>query len=72
METRKYYYGVNRGDIAYLRNTLESYDGMVVVRTVDPREAVIELQVAPGCEGLVKGLVKDLRVREGLRLSGVT
>ncbi|MBW2031062.1 MAG: DUF4911 domain-containing protein [Deltaproteobacteria bacterium] len=64
METTKRHLKVERRDINYLRVTLESYDGMVVVRTVDPREAVIELQISPGCESLVFELLRDLTENE--------
>ena len=63
METNKHIFRVNRRDINYLRVTIESYDGMGVVRTIDPQAALIEVQVAPGCEvffsELVNSLVKD-------------
>lgn len=63
METNKHIFRVGRRDINYLRVTIESYDGMGVVRTIDPQAALIEVQVAPGCEDffseLVNSLVKD-------------
>lgn len=63
METNKHIFRVDRRDINYLRVTIESYDGMGVVRTIDPQAALIEVQVAPGCEDffseLVNSLVKD-------------
>jgi hypothetical protein len=66
METNKHIFRVNRRDINYLRVTIESYDGMGVVRTIDPQAALIEVQVAPGCEvsfsELVNSLVKDERI----------
>ena len=66
METNKHIFRVNRRDINYLRVTIESYDGMGVVRTIDPQAALIEVQVAPGCEDffseLVNSLVKDERI----------
>ena len=36
METTKRTFLVDREEINYLRITLESYDGMAVVRTIDP------------------------------------
>ena len=48
--------------------TFESYDGMAVVRTVNPHKAVVELLIAPGCQSLVTELVDDLVRREVLRL----
>ena len=60
METRSRFFRVNPSEINYLRITLESYDGMVVVRTVDPEAALIELQMAPGCEDLVFEVIEHL------------
>ncbi len=61
MDTQSKYFRVRREDIAYLKFVIESYEGMAVVRTKDPHEAIVELMVAPGWE-------KDLdEVLEGLR-----
>lgn len=68
METIKKVFLVDRSEIAYLRMTFESYDGMAVVRTLDPRKALIEVLIAPGCLDLVEQLVQDLVKREGVRL----
>jgi len=58
---------VEKKDIDYIRNTLESYDGMALVRTIDPSEALIEVYIAPKCEVFVKELIESLR-KEGLNL----
>ncbi|RLC22269.1 MAG: DUF4911 domain-containing protein [Deltaproteobacteria bacterium] len=68
METVRRRFLVDRGEINYLRWTVESYDGMAVVRTVDPRAAVIEVMIAPGCEAAVLGLMKALREEEGMSI----
>jgi len=68
MKTVRHQYRVDRRDIMYLRATIESYDGMAVVRTIDPGAAVIELLIAPGCESRIEELVEDLRNRENLRI----
>jgi hypothetical protein len=68
METIKRVFLVDRKEIAYLRMTFESYDGMAVVRTLDPRKALIELMIAPGCLDQVEQLVEDLVKREGMKL----
>jgi hypothetical protein len=61
MDTQSKYFRLRREDIAYFKFIIESYEGMAVVRTKDPYEAVVELMVAPGWE-------KDLEeVLEGLR-----
>jgi hypothetical protein len=59
---------VDRNEIAYLRVIIESYDGMAVVRTLDPWKALIEIQVSPGCLSMVHGLVEDLAERERVKL----
>jgi hypothetical protein len=63
---------VKREDIHYLRTTIEAYDGMAVVRTVDPCEATIELLIAPGCEESISGLIAALRDNEAIPLKRVT
>ena len=68
METTKRIFKVDREDIHYLRTTIEAYDGMAVVRTVDPAEATIELLIAPGCEDLISGLLTALREKEEIPL----
>jgi len=61
MDTQSRYFRLSRKEIAYFKFIIESYDGMAVVRTKDPHEAIVELMVAPGWE-------KDLEeVLEGLR-----
>ena len=84
METTKRMFRVNREDIHYLRTTIEAYDGMAVVRTVEcgdpgsprcrvvPGEETIELLIAPGCEDLISALIAALRAQEGLPLEPVT
>ena len=68
MQTIKRILRVNRRDIGYLRSTIESYDGMAVVKTLDPNEAFIEIQIAPGCETLISELLDSLREEEGIFL----
>lgn len=68
METIKRIFSVDRKDINYLRSTVESYDGMAVVSTIDPYEAQIEIGISPGCEDMVTELLDSLREGEGLRL----
>jgi hypothetical protein len=72
METTKRRFRVNRQDIHYLRTTIEAYDGMAVVRTIDPGEATIELLIAPGCEDLISELIAALREKEGIPLDPVS
>ena len=68
METLRQILQVARRDINYIRLTLESYDGMVLVRTVDPFIALIELSIAPGCEHFINQILDDLRANEEIRI----
>jgi hypothetical protein len=72
MKTIKKVYKVDRREINYLRVTIESYDGMAVVRTVDPYEALIELQISPGCEHLISELIDYFRKYEAINLTPLT
>ena len=59
---------VDRKEISYLRFTLESYDGMAAVTTLDPYTALIKVSIAPGCEEIVSELLDSLKNQEGLRI----
>ncbi|RJR41411.1 MAG: DUF4911 domain-containing protein [Desulfobacteraceae bacterium] len=71
METHKVLYRIPTQDIAYLRMIIESYDGMAVVRTVDPRAALVELQISPGCETLVQEILDHLTIQENIPLERI-
>ena len=68
METLKRIFQVDRREINYLRVTIESYDGMGVVKTIDPHAALIEVRISPGCEHLFSELVYSLEQNEGIPL----
>jgi len=61
MDTQSRYFRLHRKDIAYFKFIIESYDGMAVVRTKDPHEAIVELMVAPGWEKDVDQVIEGLR-----------
>ena len=67
MQTIKRIFRVDRRDINYLRTTIESYDGMAVVSTLDPGKAYLEIRISPGCEQLITDLLDSLR-EEGLEI----
>jgi len=66
MDTQSRYLRLRRRDIAYFKFVIESYEGMAVVRTRDPQEAVVELMVAPGWEKevdeVLEGLQKEIPI----------
>jgi len=61
VDTHSKYFRLHRNDIAYFKFIIESYEGMAVVRTQDPDEAIVELMVAPGWEKDVDEVIKGLR-----------
>ena len=69
LNSTKQIFKVDRREIHFLRFTLESYDGMALVSTIDPYVALIEVSMAPGCEKWVLELLDALRRDEGLRIS---
>jgi hypothetical protein len=61
MDTQSRYFRVRREDIAYFKFIIESYEGMAVLRTKDPHEAIVELMVAPGWERDLEEVLEGLR-----------
>ncbi len=61
MDTRSLFLRVPRKEIAYLKFIIESYEGMAVIRTKDPCQAIVELMIAPGWEKEVEALLEDLQ-----------
>jgi len=59
--TVKRYYRVDRGQIHFLKFVLEGYDGIAVLRTIDPQEGLIVLQIGPGCQSMVDMIIQDLQ-----------
>jgi len=66
MDTQSRYFRLHRKDIAYFKFIIESYEGMAIVRTKDPYEAIVELMVAPGWEKdvdeVLEGLQKEIQI----------
>ena len=69
MEMIKRLFKVDRREINYIKITIESYDGMAVVKTIDPNAALIELQISPGCETLVFELLDSLENVESISIN---
>ena len=61
MDTQSRYLRLRRKDIAYFKFIIESYEGVALVRTKDPHEAVVELMVAPGWERDIDEILEGLR-----------
>jgi hypothetical protein len=75
MDTVEWYFRIRRRDIAYLKFILESYEGLGVLRTIDPREGIVEVMVPPGLEKdmemVLEGLGNEIPI-ERIELPGST
>jgi ethanolamine utilization microcompartment shell protein EutS len=60
VETTKRCYRVDRRQISFVKFILEAYDNMAVMSTLDPRQAVVQVTIAPGCEAMVGGIMASL------------
>ena len=60
-ETIKQHYRVDRREVAFIRFILEAYDGLAIIKTLDPEAGLIEFQIAPGCEQDVAVILQDLK-----------
>ena len=61
LETIKKYYRVDRREISYLRFIFESYDGVAVLTTADPRTGIVILHIASGCLSEADMIIRDLK-----------
>ncbi len=68
MDTQSRYFRIQRKDIAFFKFILESCEGMAVVRTKDPQEAIVEVMIAPGwerdVEEVLEGLQKEIPIEK--------
>ena len=55
-----WYYRVDPKRIVLIKSMLEGYEGLVVVRTADPKEGVLELLVSPDFVEEMKRVLEDL------------
>jgi len=60
MDTISLFIQIPPREIAYLNFVFESYEGVAAVRTVDPREGIVELMVPPAYQEEIQEILKDL------------
>lgn len=53
--------------IHYLRFTLEAYEGLGVLTTIDARLGLVRMSCSPGCEGEIDSILEAERDRLQLR-----
>ncbi len=62
------HYRMDRRQIAYFRFIVEGYDGIAVLRTVDPLQGRVVLHLSSSCEPeldeLLEGISDQLRLEE--------
>ena len=63
MEIVTRYYRVDPKRIVLLKSLLEGYEGLVVVRTADPKEGVVQLLISPDFVDEMEQILRDLSRR---------
>lgn len=63
MDVLAWYYRVDPRRIVLIKSILEGYEGLVVVRTEDPQEGVLQLLVSPDFAGEMEGILGDISQR---------
>ena len=66
--TRKLILSIEKSEICYLQWIIESYDGMAIVRTIDPMSGTVEISIAPGCSEEIESLINFLKDDGSLHL----
>ena len=61
MKSLKKYYRVDRRKIAYMKFTIEAYDGVGLLSTVDSGSGLVVLHIPPGREAEVDAIISDLK-----------
>ena len=63
LDTVTLYYRVDPKKIVLIKSMLEGYEGLVVVRTADPKEGVVQLLVSPDFVDELEQILEDLSRR---------
>lgn len=56
----KQYYRVDKSKIGLLRFIIEAYDNLALMTTLDQKDGLVVLNIAPGCETTAKALMDSL------------
>lgn len=63
LEIETWYYRVDPKRIVLIKSILEGYEGLVVVRTEDPKEGIVQLLVSPDFKEEMEQIIQDLSRR---------
>ncbi|MBW1704701.1 MAG: DUF4911 domain-containing protein [Deltaproteobacteria bacterium] len=62
------YFKIDQQTIAFLQYTIEAYEDLAVLRTVNPNEGIVELIIAPDfakeMDEVLRGLSKEIQMEE--------
>jgi len=59
-DTVTWYFRVDPKKIVLIKSMLEGYEGLVVVRTADPKEGIVQLLVSPDFLDELEEILADL------------
>ncbi|GEM_PF-2463433 len=60
LETTRRCYRLDRCQIGFVKFILEAYDNVAVMSTLDSRQSMVQVTIAPGCETMVAGIMNSL------------
>ncbi|MBU2548401.1 MAG: DUF4911 domain-containing protein [Proteobacteria bacterium] len=66
MESTRIKLTINPRRIAWLKFLLDSYEGLALLRTLDPEAGRVELYIGPGAEEETAGLLHSIKGGLGL------
>jgi hypothetical protein len=61
MNSMKKYYRVDRRQIAFMKFTLEAYEGVGLLTTVDSESGLVVIYIPPGREMEIDSIISDLK-----------
>jgi len=67
-EVKKVVARVNRRDIVYINHIIESYDGVMLMTTLDPAEARVEFNISPFLYGEALTILRELSKETSLEI----
>ncbi len=60
MQTIRRVYRIAPHAIGFVKFIIEAYDNLAVMSTLDPRQGIVGLAIAPGCQDQVDGIMASL------------
>ncbi|MBW2076819.1 MAG: DUF4911 domain-containing protein [Deltaproteobacteria bacterium] len=68
-QTYKHILSIEKSEICYLQWIIESYEGMAVMRTIDPMNGTVEISIAPGCTEEILSVIEHLKENGSIHLT---